>query len=360
MSLCLGTYRKKRMKYYFVLIFFCSLAGLEGHAKISCDDHLNSAAGIFSNLKNSEYRSIKLRENNIEVTGLVNQALARKNKMMGRIGFYANQFMNDVVGRDVKTVFYPASGSDAVTAFKIFEEAELIVGLDNNPFIADVNQESIAFLPVSKTRESFDMFSEVNFANGSNHSAAEIILTDLKFLYPELVVESLEVISSASLRKSGSYALGGRIQFRPNPAGPLKTYIHLQLPLIGQITKKNDIGYEYIVEQLLGYKFDAVLAKASMSFFSPNETYYSSQEIPYSIGMKVMKQLRDSKGVFVNADGEAMMPNLLSGGLSASRTLKYSISNIFEDDPLDDELDYASMGIFGYASVRRIEIITFF
>lgn len=226
-----------------------------------------------------------------------------------------SELMKTVHGISPKSVFYPAAGNDAISAFKMFKDADLIVGLDSNPFVNKKDYRrgaKVEILPQPHKRDRYDSFGDVGKLGDEIYDVATVILTDLKFYYPNLIIESVETLKFPSERQKEDYALGGKIQFREYRGGPLKTYLHIQLPYIytstpslhsrfDQREEGNDIGYAYLIDDLLNQKFDVIIAKASMNFFHGDNVRNSSL-FPNPIGPLFIEKLSENKGVLLNMD----------------------------------------------------------
>lgn len=304
-----------------------------------------------------------------------------RDRALSFIGQTSSDLMKDYVGREIKSVFYPAAGNDAITAFKMFSDADFIVGLDSNPFVDKKKYRrgmTVTLLKQQYKRDRYDRFEDVGRIEDVSYDILTVVLTDLKFHYPEIIIESIEVLNFPSERESVDYALGGKIEFREKKGGPLKTYMHIQLPYrytattvanskYGEKEEGNDIGYAYLVEELLRQRFDVVMAKASMSFFQAEPTT-DSTIFSNAIGPRFIKALIKNKGVFVNMDMFGL-DNVIAASsepLDVSNSVTFALGQqkgFLEALGKDNKgmmylQDEASLGL-GYVFIENIKITVF-
>lgn len=255
----------------------------------------------------------------------------------------------------VKSVFYPASGSDAITAFRSFEGAETVIGLDSNPF-APNDLEDVRLLPTFKERTQYDVWGDVTVSGRIpitdrsyrvvRSSIAEIVLKDLKTHYPNLVVHEISRIDTKPYDSDdeGNVATNGIIKFSIEPGAPIRQYIHIHLPLIGGgASHKNMPEFMFLVDLVLNYGFQGLIAKAAMGniFFRPTteedlkrrqENYPSSPSFydrskldePESPGFRAVRHLSENGGIFIDGDGAGFSSSEFINSDFVSFTIKPS------------------------------------
>lgn len=245
---------------------------------------------------------------------------------LDKMTFQLSQFTDGI-----NSVFYPGVGSDAATAFRIFGISKTIIGLDANPFISP-KKINIRYLEKPKERLSFEIWSDVNeidrkYLNADTYipiraDIVEVVITDLKAHYPDLVIHSvLKVITKPSTFSSHSrHATNGIISFSEYPGGPIREYIHIHLPLIKEAGKYgNDPGFLYLLDHILSFGFQGVIARGSMNLFHPPATLKGIDQLsaytPKHLNMKVetterpgfraVRHLSENGGIFIDGDFSA-------------------------------------------------------
>lgn len=179
---------------------------------------------------------------------------------------------------DVNTVFYPAVGSDTTTAFRLFKDADVVVGMGSDPFITD-GRVSVSYLSKPKVTTGWDTVGntlELDPQLKNTGDLVEIVITDLKNHFPDLIIVDIVEARSHKSGNLGVHSISGVIQFMEYPGGPLKTYVHLHVPKLTEVVAVvlNDPTFSYLKDYVFEYGFQAAIAKASMGQF-----FYSNPQM---------------------------------------------------------------------------------
>lgn len=198
---------------------------------------------------------------------------------------------------NVNTVFYPAVGSDATTAFRLFKDANVVIGMGTDPFITD-GRMSVSYLSKPKVNMGWDTVGqtlELDPQLKNKGDLVEIVITDLKNHFPDLIVVNIFEARSRKPGTSGGHSISGVIQFMEYPGGPLKTYLHLHVPKLTEVVSVvfNDPRFSYLKDFVFDYGFQAAIAKASMGQFFYNDletslarerhSMYSAKQFSYNV-----------------------------------------------------------------------------
>ncbi len=302
---------------------------------------------------NSTYTALNFANNQVnaadyELDTSVNNVLSYLNKVTSSLGRTFG---------GVKTVLYPASGSDAITAFRSFESATTVIGLDSNPFISD-DKNDISFLTKPKNRLNYDVWTDVTRADRKyitdnsyvpiHGSILEIVITDLKAHYPDLVIHEVIRVNTrpAGHGIDNETATNGIVRFSEEPGSPIREYIHVHLPLVERAAAHdNKPEFLFLIDLILDYGFQGLISKAAMGgiFYKPTteEDLIRNKEMfprypdfanpdrlnsPETPGFRAIRHISFNGGIMIDGDGVGRVPsevldaNFVSLSISPERT----------------------------------------
>lgn len=154
----------------------------------------------------------------------------------------------------VKTVFYPFAGGDILTPFKLFPNANLVIGVDQHPFWSKAQHRSIDRKTAARLVHGFDYYEA---------------LDALKYLGP---VQAARVqyaggqIDQIRELQAGRFFFPkshGEMDFRLGDREVLRKYIHIHSSL-------GDLSWllnSQLTSRLESLQFDVILIKSVMGAF---------------------------------------------------------------------------------------------
>lgn len=196
--------------------------------------------------------------------------------------------------REVRTVLYPAAGFDAATPFRIFEHADLVIGMDNHPFAVTKRAQERAGVH-ERWLESGELSEKVNVRGwvkydqvNKQRSVLRGLTASLLSLSPNVRILSAEALDAYG-HVEGRAVVHGIVKFDLGPGTTMRTYVHLHTPT--DLTRTTLPPW---TPELLAAGYQAVLKKAAM------DTYESYTE---SFGGFLIDHLRSQRGFIVDGDG---------------------------------------------------------
>lgn len=219
----------------------------------------------------------------------IDQAIFKNQLSAAKIGQHIKSITKNK--KKVSTVVYPSSGYDGVTGFLLFPEAHNVIGIDDHAFAHRYLEplEPDYYASINDYDKGWAVVSEV----GDKVFVVEVILARLKVAFLSLRIRKVYEVSEdrTSNGDSGINFSHGVIEFDLGPNTPVRKYIHLQsaTPIDFQMRSSS-----WFTKPVLKYKFQALIRKASMSFFDD------------PAGIQLIKYLRREKGVLVDGDHEGV------------------------------------------------------
>ncbi len=196
--------------------------------------------------------------------------------------------------REVRTVLYPAAGFDAATPFRIFEHADLVIGMDNHPFAVTKRAQERAGVH-ERWLESGELAEKVNVRGwvkydqiNKQRSVLRGLTASLLSLDPGVRILSVEALDAYG-HVEGRAVVHGIVKFDLGPGTMIRTYVHLHTPT--DLTRATLPPW---TPELLASGYQAVLKKAAM------DTYENYRE---SFGGFLIENLRAQRGFIVDGDG---------------------------------------------------------
>lgn len=193
--------------------------------------------------------------------------------------------------KNVQILAYIAAGYDISTPFLILKNAHTVVGIDENPFIKDINKPVI---PRASTdhHEAFTQYKHVARAE----SVAAVLLYRMTTDVSNFRLKRIIVLSEPTFKDRPIYH--GVIQFDNGEGTPFKTYIHIHSPLSSNYHNHTTPWWVTKLEEI---KINGLLIKGAM------ETYYPSNlDLNFnSGGPEVVFSLAKRGGLIVDADTSA-------------------------------------------------------
>lgn len=377
-----------RQSFVILQIILCCLGyGFDAKAFVCLDflnTKVNSEFSFFipqSDFRKVEFIDVEIDSNHFVVDKNMDLFLEHLNQML----------LSLQPAQNVETVFYPAIGSDAITAFRVFSKANLVIGVGTDPFISE-GRKNVSYLDRPKIREGWDVVGKtlgVSSVSNDQADVVEIVIADLKNYFPNLVVVDIIEARSQKVGSLGRHSVSGVLRFRESPGGDLKTYVHLHTPILDQreLLAINDPAFSYLNDYVLQYGFQAVIAKASMNVFHKIDFNMFMQpihkfegvvrELAYEFGhmlkefsflsMEYLNQERvgymaidyliNNGGLLVDGDGVGLHKN---GRLSQeTKNDNYSIYSLKPEDILDFEQSASGKLSYEFGYVRDVDIFVF-
>lgn len=252
------------------------------------------------------------------------------------------------------TILYPAVGTDAITAFKLFPEASVLIGIDNNPFV-NSEAETLSLLESETERSSYQVYSDVGYQTyNKKRNVVEFIVTDLRSAFPELVIKSIKLIKIPAPTNPNNFSYSGKIEFIAEAGGPVKTYYHLHLPFISVLGTtsqgRNNPDFSSLITSIIRFGFDVVISRASMDFFNL-ENHKAIASLGF--GKDILEYLFNQGGLLVDGDliasnsAEKMNDEFPNVKLVSTKFMLNSRKHPY----------YYSFGYLGYVNILRFRII---
>lgn len=325
-------------KYFYIIITITSIFwGHSCFANVTCQEMLNDdgdgisriisiieSGAIVSeiDLKKINVSDFKKQMNN---PSYIKDFVRYKDKT-ARVRQFISENYN---GPEVKTVLYPASGYDGAMPFKLFEKAEIVIGVDNHPFIGDLNREfNVDYGSSGNGWGGYTVVADIDRLG----STAETIIGQLMFFFPAVRLRRVLSFQAPGYEKHES---NGIIEFDTGPGTFIRKYIHIQSSLPAEKYSKELSDW---IKKVFALNFNAVVFKASMSTFFETSEGYGEWEGNYlsSDFLSIINHLSEKGGLLLNGDGKF------------STTQRLNLKNISE---------FSLNQSFGYAS--EVQMFTF-
>ncbi len=158
--------------------------------------------------------------------------------------------------KEVETVLYPFSGTDAALAFLLFPNARQVIAIDNHPFVESVSRvgntfrvipnygpPAAGFVPVHKLDELTEVGSRT--------------LGMLSVSIPQVRLRRVQLIER---EEKGVYRTHGICDFDTGNGTPLRRLIQLNL----EITAENSTEDSWLPRELLRVQPQAIILKSGM------------------------------------------------------------------------------------------------
>lgn len=194
-------------------------------------------------------------------------------------------------GQVSRTVLYPASGFDAGTPFRVFRDAEVVVGIDVHPFTAKRVVPRVADLGTTRVGgEGWVYVGDIDLLGGVAESIIISIERSLSSTSkgPVRIRSVVEIEEALSIRGDGK--VHGVVEFDHGDGTRIQRYVHIQSSQLADRT-----ALPRWTAALTENGFDTIFVKAGMSFFSN----YSR-----SFGGYLADSLRQRGGLIVDTDGK--------------------------------------------------------
>ncbi len=195
--------------------------------------------------------------------------------------------------KQIHTVVYPAAGFDGTSALLAFSDAELVIGIDNHPFVLEGTSIVHAQVPTiykRETRVGWLLFNEVD----EQMYTADMLLGRLSHAY-----RNFRVLRVLDLRDSGGLS-HGLIEFDTGEGTQVRQYLHIQTENQSSVW---DEKMPWWLRNLHVRGLQGLISKAAMSFFEDTGEYHS---LPYAL----MRILKREHGVFVDGDSHVSPSDL--------------------------------------------------
>lgn len=188
----------------------------------------------------------------------------------------------------VKTVFYPASGCDAATAFLLFPEAQQVIAIDDHPFVEGNFSPYMTRLALSQYPNMDSGFAPAQDLDrlGETGPGTLRFLLDAIPNARILKVEIVERLEKESLLAKPVRRVHGICEFDTGPGTPVRRLIQLNT----RVTKYNSSLSGWWMKELNRVQPDAVIIKGAMLHLNV---------MPYQLLQNIKLMLRQSKGLLV-------------------------------------------------------------
>lgn len=272
----------KRLNFLIIILGLASNA----LAQDECSGFLFLARPKLSfTVSESNYDLIEVKSN--QQGFLISEIMVNPGSHTGSYERFIKNLAEDVTQflghKLVKTVFYPAAGSDGVLGFKLFEDARLVIGLDDHPFyLSDQRIISTDIKVLQEQSYGWEFANEI----GESRTLAESFFNKLYMRFPEARV--LNVLVSKNRRLEGMNAI---IDFDLGEGTEIRRYIHVFAD-----SKRKKYLSEMVEEILIQNNIEAVIAKGSMEIFKPGTKDYDT------FGKELIDHMINKKGILVDGD----------------------------------------------------------
>lgn len=203
-------------------------------------------------------------------------------------------------GRQVRSVFYPAAGFDAGTAFRVFPDADLVIGVDKHPF-ADWNSgKTTEFQQVRSKMWQVEVDAGWHFVGdvqALGHLSDAIVQSIRKLDSGKRLVRIRRVLAiEGSDTVESRPAIHGIVEFDHGAGTPLRRYVHVHT--FASVLKPIS---DWVLATL-ATKVDAVFLKAAMGYAANGTSKVGA----------LLSDLRQRNGLIVDTDGsvDSMLKSL--------------------------------------------------
>lgn len=334
------------------IFYFClasiTISNLEAN---ECSKYLNSRS---SSSKELSFPNSIIRDLDIDYSAQP-KSVTSSNEKTGLNGLKENiAIFSDLFEGSTGTILYPAVGTDAITAFKLFPEANVLIGIDSNPFV-NSEDETLSLLDSETERSSYQIYSDVAYQTyNKKRNVVEFIVTDLKSAFPELIIINIKLIKIPSPTNPNNFSYSGKIEFIEEAGGPVKTYYHLHLPFLSVLGTtslgRNNPDFSSLIASIIHFGFDVVISRASMDFFN-----LESHKVIASLGFgkDILEYLFNHGGLLVDGDltasnsAEKMNDEFPNVKLVSTKFMLNSKKHSY----------YYRFGYLGYVNILRFRIV---
>lgn len=190
----------------------------------------------------------------------------------------------------VETAVYPASGFDAGRLFLLWPNLRNVIAINNSPFWSAAAE---TIIPQSANI----LFNHSGWVHHSSVSA-------LEDLAPAMIAELAYRVPNFRLRQVLGITEGsqparhhGLIAFDQGEGSPLQRFFYIE-----SHTNAASIESPWWLGALAEIPFQAVLRKAAMGFFAPENIF----------GSQILQQLRRHGGLFLDGDGRSYQGTIVA------------------------------------------------